>query len=188
MKNSFFKMAIASTMVCSFLLPIISNTANAEPIEGGTGQARGVGHTYSLTAAKGWAIDVEAAKAEGISMVFYPTGSSWKESSAVIYTRPIGRDSKIRRTQDAVNNVVKDFRQNGHPKYSAAFKNNLKIDDQRTAKIYWFKGDNFGGLEAVAYIEEAKTINFVVLNARNAKAFQAALPAFTEIVKSYQPQ
>jgi hypothetical protein len=72
--------------------------------------------------------------------------------------------------------------------YSAVFKNNLKIDDQHTAKIYWFKGDSFGGLEAVAYIEEAKTINFVVLNARSAKAFQAALPAFTEIVKSYQPQ
>jgi hypothetical protein len=117
MKNSFFKIAISSTMFCSFLLPIISSTAYAKPIEGGTGQASGVGHAYSLTAAKGWSIDVEAAKAQGISMVFYPTGSSWKESSAVVYTRPIGRDSKIRKTQDVVNNVVKDFRQNGHPKY-----------------------------------------------------------------------
>jgi hypothetical protein len=37
----------------------------------------------------------------------------------------------------------------------------------------------------MAYFVEAKTINFVVLNSRKRKAFEAALPTFEKLVESY---
>ncbi|AFY94788.1 hypothetical protein [Chamaesiphon minutus] len=182
MKSTFSRIVIASTLIFGLALPIQAQ------VEGGSGKASGDNHNYALTAPKGWAIDSEAMRADGVPLVFYPANSSWANSQAVIYTRPMDRGNKIRNTQDVVNNLVTNFHNNGHPNYRASFKNNLKIGDKLIVKIYWFSGDRYGNHEAVAYIEEAKTINFIVLNARNIKAFQDGLPAFTEIVKSYRSQ
>jgi hypothetical protein len=155
-------------------------------VEMGIGKAFGANHAYQLTAPRGWIADDKAAKAQGVPVVFYPKGSSWSKSSAVIYTRPINRDDQIKIAQDVVNNTVQDFHRNGSPGYKATFKQNLSLGNGRVAKIYFFEGDRYGNLEAAAYLEEAQTINFIVFNARNQEAFKANLSAFMAIVKSYR--
>ena len=52
-------------------------------------------------------------------------------------------------------------------------------------KIYYYTGDQWGNFEAAGYIEEKKTINFVVLSARNKVAFESSLDAFRSILRSY---
>jgi hypothetical protein len=155
-------------------------------VEMGIGKAFGANHAYQFTAPRGWIADDKAAEDQGIPVVFYPKGSSWSKSTAVMYTRPIGRNDQIKTAQDVVNNTVQDFHSDGSPGYKATFKQNLSLGNGQVAKIYFFEGDRYGNSEAAAYIEEAQTINFIVFNARNKEAFKANLSAFMAIVKSYK--
>jgi hypothetical protein len=170
----------------SFLLLSISQKALAGRVEGGSGKAYGERHSYHLTAPKGWVIDDESAQEQGVPLVFYPVGSSWTNSHKVIYTRPRDIDGNISTIDDVVKSLVTDFHQNGSPNYRSEFKQNVSLPNRHTAKIYWFSGDRYGNYEAVAYIKERKTINFIVLNAKNKQDFLQSLPAFTVIVKSYR--
>jgi hypothetical protein len=179
--RSLFLLTIALSTVFggSISLPVA-----AQVLEG-SGRVRGISH-YSLAAAPGWMIDDKAAAAEGVPLVFYPQDSSWQKGEAVIYTRSREKISGIRNAADVARSTVADFHQNGHSNYQGTLKETIKIG-KLSAKIYWFKGDNFGSYEAAAYIERPGAIDFLVLNARNQSAFQKSLPAFMAIVKSYQP-
>lgn len=55
----------------------------------------------------------------------------------------------------------------------------------RKAEIYYYIGDKWGNCEAAGYIEEKKTINFVVLSAKNKADFDRSLEAFKSILLSY---
>jgi hypothetical protein len=144
--RSLFLLTIAlSTVFCGGIsLPIA-----AQALEG-SGRVRGISH-YTLTAAPGWMIYDKAAAAEGVSLVFYPQGSSWQKGEAVIYTRSREKKSGIRNATDVAKSTVANFHQNGHLNYQATFKETIKVG-QLSAKIYWFKGDNFGNYEAAAYL------------------------------------
>jgi hypothetical protein len=170
----------------SLLLLSIDQSVLAKQLEGSSGKAYGERHSYHLTAPKGWIIDDESAREQGVPLVFYPVGSSWKNSQAVIYTRPRTIDGNIRTIDDVVKSLVANFHQNGSPNYRGEFKQNLSLPNRRTARIYWFGGDRDGNYEAVAYIKERETINFIVLNARTKQDFLQSLPAFNTIVKSYR--
>jgi hypothetical protein len=170
----------------SFILLSIDQNVLANRLEGSSGEAFGDRHSYHLTAPKGWIIDDESTREQGVPLVFYPVGSSWKNSQAVIYTRPRTIGGNIRTIDDVVKSLVADFHQNGSPNYRGEFKQNLSLQNRRTARIYWFDGDRDGNYEAVAYIKERETINFIVLNARTKQDFLQSQPAFNTIVKSYR--
>ena len=131
-------------------------------------------------------LDNESAVSQGLDAVFYPKGGSWEKSVVVAYARAIPRTKEINSADDAAKQVIADFHAQGSPKYDGQRVRTIKVGEKGEAVIYHFSGDKWGNSEAVAYFVEAKTINFVVMNSRKRKAFEAALPAFEQLVASYR--
>ena len=77
------------------------------------------------------------------------------------------------------------LRAQGNPDYSAKFFKTIKIQDGREGAIYRCSGSKTGDIEATAYFNEKRTIDFVTLSCRSEKVFDTALPAFEQLVASY---
>ena len=85
-----------------------------------------------------------------------------------------------------VNKTITKFHTNGNPNYKAEQKPPLSLPDNREAIIYYFQGDQWGNFEAVGYIEENKTINFLVFNAHTKALFDKYVPSFYKLLSSYR--
>ena len=148
--------------------------AEASIAEGGTGVLFGNDHTFSFTAVEGWVLDNQSGVDQGLHMIFYPKGQTWRDSPVIMYGRAV-----------PVSSVQSDFRRNGSIDYKSEERDALNLGGGKQADIYHFSGDQGGNYEAVAYIQEIDTINFLVFNSRSKKHFEKYLANFYQIVKSY---
>lgn len=173
-------------LLISFAIAIFCISAYAQIKDDSpkAGMIYGEDHAYLLAAPKGWVMDNQSGKSDGLQAVFYPEGSSWAGGAAVMYTNVLGKSSEKQPIKEIIDGDIADFKQN-----SAT----LKVDDAKmidlgkgkSAVVKYFSGDAHGNFEAIAYIDEAKLVVIVVLSARNKKEFDASLPAFEELTKSY---
>ena len=145
----------------------------------------GEDHAILLKAPAGWIGDDRSGRNQGLHVVFYPVGSSWKDSHVVAYVRVRPKDHRIQSVQDLVEDTLNDFRTSGSPRIRATKAPPLHTKRGREAQVYHFTGDAWGNYEAVAYFEEPKTINFIVLNARTKEAFERSLPSLQGLVHEY---
>lgn len=173
-------------ILAASLLLTSTGPGSAEILEEGVGIVYGTDHAFSLKAPKGWVLDNESGVDQGVHAAFYPKGGTWAESTIIAYARARPKTDKIASADDAAKAVVADFHANGSPDYKARRVKTLKTDSGHEAVIYHFSGDEFGNSEAVAYFVEEKTINFVVINSRDAKVFADSLEAFEALAKSYR--
>lgn len=146
----------------------------------------GTDHAFNFTAPSGWVLDNQSGVQQGLHMVFYPAGQTWENSSVMAYGMSLAKDSELRSIEDQVKRTVEDFRSNGNKQYTAEAKDDFQLPDGKTAKIYLFRGDQWGNYEAAGYIEEKETINFLIYNSRNKSDFEKNLPAFKSILASYK--
>lgn len=160
--------------------------AGASVREEGVGILYGENHAFSLQAPKGWVLDNESGVKQDIYAVFYPKGSTGKESAVVAYTRSRPRTKEIATADDAAKDVIREFHANGSPKYRGKRIKTVKTTKGKEAVIYHYSGDAWGNKEAAAYFVEEKTINFVVLTARQPELFTSSLAAFEALVHSYE--
>lgn len=166
-----------------FLLMLLPGSSVAA---GSSGMLFGSDHAFYFTAPKGWVLDNQSGVRQGLHMVFYPAGQTWKGTPVIAYGMAVSKNQEVRSAEDQVRLTVDEFRSNGNNEYTAEAKGEVSIPDGRTAKIYFFHGDQWGNYEAAGYIDEKKTINFLVFNARNKADFEIYLPAFKAILASYK--
>ena len=62
----------------------------------------------------------------------------------------------------------------------------LKLRDGTTALVNHFSGDKWGNHESVAYIETPTVWVMVVVSSREEPTYKASLPAFGDLVRSYE--
>jgi hypothetical protein len=153
--------------------------------EGTTALIYGDGFSYQVTSPAGWVLDTESGAADGLKPVFYPTGRTWANAPAVIYVHSIERehDAKL----DAViASETDNFRHvaGGHPMVRVAPA--VELESGAQVPIRLFSGDRFGNHEAVAYLDGPNVVGLVVLAAHQQADFNAALPAFRALVKSWR--
>ncbi len=154
--------------------------------EGGTGMLFGDNHAFSFTAPKGWVLDNQSGVRQGLHMVFYPLGQSWSGSPVMAYGRSVSKDSRLRTIEGHVKVTVDQFHRSGSPNYRAEAKDRVSLNDGKTVHVYFFQGDRWGNYEAVGYVEEPETINFLVYNARNKEEFEKHLLAFRFMIATYR--
>ncbi len=171
--------------IIAFILALLIHTTSAAMIEEGVGIVYGSNHAFSFKAPKGWMLDNESGVGQGVHAVFYEKGGSWEKSKVVAYARAADRGDGVKTAADQVEKTIADFRKRGNVKYDGTKVKTVKTESGKEGEIYHFSGDKWGNFEAVAYFVEDKTINFVVLNSRDEKLFNDALPAFEELAKSY---
>ena len=155
--------------------------------EEGAGIIYGKNHVFSLQAPKGWVLDNESGVSQGLHAVFYPIGETWRDSKIMAYARGIIKnDENIKDINSFVNFTIENFKRNGHLNYKGSFHKTLKSKvKNKIGYIYFYEGDNWNNFEAVAYFEEEKTINIIVLNSQNKKVFEKSLFIFYDLVSSY---
>ena len=145
----------------------------------------GKDYAFEIKAPRSWVLDNDAGKDQGINLVFYPTGTSWQTSKAVIYVRVRTYGTALRNIADQVNDTLRNLKDTGSPNVSVRRVRTLTTLDASKAEIYYFSGDKFGNYEATAYIQARGSIRFITLSARDQDSFRQALPAFDAIVTSY---
>ena len=175
------------------VLILLSGFAHAQetPDKGGdSGIIYGENHAFTLTAPSGWVLDNTSGKRQGLQVVFYPEGSSWKNGAAVMYANVYQKKNvKEESLEKVIAGDVDEYK-----KRSAELKvtdaepiltaGDVRVKDKK-AVIKYFTGDENGNHEAVAYIDEGKVVVMLVLTARSKKDFESSLAAFKELVGSY---
>jgi hypothetical protein len=159
--------------------------ASALITEAGTGILYGETYAFHVRAPKGWIFDNESGLQQGLDCVFYPKGRTWQDSKVIAYARAEARTKEVQTADDAAKAAVDDFHGRGNPSYEGKRVKTIKTSAGKEGVIYHFSGDRFGSFEAMVYFVEAKTINIIVLNAREKKAFEDALPDFDQLAASY---
>jgi hypothetical protein len=155
-------------------------------LEGGAGILCGPDYFFSLQAPPGWVIDNQAGVKQGVDAVFYPIGSSWERSSVVCYGNARRITAEEKTPEQMARADIAEFHANGSAQYEGHFKETIELPESRVAQIWEFQKDKGGNFEAIAYISEKKTINFIVLHANSQKDFAQAWPSFQKLVLSYQ--
>jgi hypothetical protein len=158
----------------------------AEQILEGYSVVRGKEYAFEIKAPRGWVLDNEAAKQQGLNLVFFPSGTDWQTSKAVIYVRVRSNDANVRDVDGQVEDTIRNLRANGSPNASVKYVNTLTTQDASKAKVYYYSGDKFGNFEATAYIQAKGSIHFLTLSARDQESFQRGLSAFHSVVTSYE--
>ena len=168
-----------------FLVPF-SPICFADQIFEGYSVVRGKEYAFEIKAPRGWVLDDEAAKQQGLNLVFYPTGADWQTSKAVIYVRVRTNDANVRNVDGQIEDTIRNLRASGSPNASVKYIKTLTTQDASKAKVYYYSGDKFGNFEATAYIQAKGSIHFFTLSARDQESFQRALSAFHSVVTSYE--
>lgn len=143
----------------------------------------GNNHVFMVTPPKGWVLDTRCGVQQGLFAVFYPMGLSWDSSSTLIYV-----NASEREYSEAISSFMKReiSRLREHSPYIEVEEGEpIVTQDGKIAEVRCFSNDRYGNSEAVAYIPEDNVFALIVLASRNKEAFDAAKPAFEEIVKSY---
>ena len=168
------------------LFIISVSTALAEQIFEGYSVVRGKDYAFQIEAPRSWVLDNAVAKDQGLNLVFYPTGTNWDTSKAVIYVRVRTNGAALRNIDDQVNDTLRNLRETGSPNVTVKHVKTLTTQDASKAEIYYFAGDKFGNLEATAYIQAQGSIHFITLSARDLDSFRQAITAFDAVVTSYE--
>jgi hypothetical protein len=169
-----------------WLTIISASTVCAEQILEGYSVVRGKDYAFEIKAPRSWVLDNGAANDQGINLVFYPTGTNWDNSKAVIYVRVRTNGAALRNISDQVNDTVRNLREAGSPNATVKHVKTLTTQDASKAEIYYYTGDKFGNFEATAYIQARGSIHFITLSARDQDSFRQATPAFDAVVTSYE--
>jgi hypothetical protein len=160
-----------------------SPPAPPQVVDGHSGLVFGDNHAFWLTAPPGWVLDNKSGVSDGLQAVFYPAGQSWRDGIAVMYSNAASK--QVKSLAVFIAGDVDRFKSQS-PKISVRDAPSAKTRDGKTATVKLFRGDAAGNSEAVAYVEEDKVFVLIVLSSRNERAFEQALPAFLQLVQSYQ--
>lgn len=147
-----------------------------------SGVVWGPSHAFYLSPPTGWVLDNRSGVSQGLYAVFYPEGSSWADSTRVMYVNTVKRERR-----DIATLIREDTARIRSE--SAGVK--VTIADPipigtGSAEVRRFSGDRWGNCEAVAYIAERNIFVLLVLTARNQDLFLKSLNAFKSMVKSYE--
>ncbi len=144
----------------------------------------GGGHAFAVTAPNAWVLDTSSGATQGLNAVLYPKQGSWEDSPAVMYVSATSRVPE----QPLANFVGAELARlrAANPKVRAAALPAIQTHDGKRASVWHLEGDRWGNHEAIAYIEEQSVFVTIVLTARRAGDYKAALPAFTALVKTYE--
>jgi hypothetical protein len=143
----------------------------------------GTGHTFVLTAPPGWVLDNQSGAQQGLYAVFYPKGSSWKGSKAVMYA-----NTTLKEKGETLESFMKFDEANYRDNYKTKKMEDaapLAIANGRKVPVKYFLGDQNGNYEAVAYVDEKTIVAFLVMTAREEGLFRKDLPLFQKLVASY---
>lgn len=145
----------------------------------------GQNYAFVLTAPKGWVLDTHSGRAEGAAAVFYPEGSSWEASSAVMYAQVVPITDPARQTlRFIIQSVINQMRAQS-PRLVVRVGLPLPTASSQRAAVRKISGTPDGNQNAVAFLSGRQSDTELVLSAHTDAQFRASWTAFKRLVASY---
>ena len=147
------------------------------------GLVYGDDHAFFVTAPPGWVVDNRSGVPAGLHAVFYPRGSTWRDSAALMYAHVTTREPG-----DTLDSFIADdidVVRHRSPKVIVKDEPSIATKYGRVAAIRYFSGDSPRNFEAVAYMAEKRVNVVIALTARTQDAFERSLQSFQTLVQSY---
>jgi hypothetical protein len=144
----------------------------------------GRSHSFVLKEPAGWIMNSQTAKSQGLEVVLYREGSSWKDAVVVMYARVIHKDETQDTVEKVIANDVTDFlKLNKESKVSESTPLQTHNKKEAMSKVFYDAANK--NYEIVTFIDEAKVVVILAMSSRNKSEYEKALPAFTSLVASY---
>ncbi len=176
-QSTILLMLLVGTAISQNKIPV-----KADSSEANSGIIYGDQHAFMLAAPKGWVLDNSSGVSQGLHAVFYPRGGSWEHSPSVMYANTASKKVKGNETLNKlIAYDVGQYRRN-HKSIKIVDAPDISLSNKKTAVVKYFY---FSNAEAVAYIDEEKTVVLIVLSSNSSDEFQNSLPAFRKLVESY---
>ena len=142
---------------------------------------------YTTRAPAGWTLDNESGQPDGLCLVGYPAGGSWKSSETVIYTNatPKSAEKGTRSLAEMVESDLK-LHKAGQPGLRILDGPKLSNHGRKLVSKQFMGISGSKSFEAVAYVDEPGAVVFLVMTSRTDTGFKRALPAFKSFVEGYQ--
>lgn len=143
-------------------------------------------HCFGLVPPQGWVIDDSSGLGSKIRVVLYPKGQKWSTAGTVMYVNPIhqARDEH-KSLQQMIDQDVQGFLKQS-PRGKVTIAPQVKTRAGKLAEVRLFAREGGDPQEAVAYVMEEDLAMLLVLSSREVGGIKGALPAFREMVASYQ--
>jgi hypothetical protein len=143
-------------------------------------------HAFGVITPPGWVLDDTSGLGSRIRVVFYPKGQTWATSPVVMYSNPLHQDPKHPKTLlEMIERDVAEFEAHA-PKGRVTTAPNLSAGGGRPALVRYFAPEGGAPTSAVSYLQEPDFVMMLVLDAKSPGEFTRALPAYREMVGSYQ--
>jgi CRISPR/Cas system-associated exonuclease Cas4 (RecB family) len=172
-------------MITAIILVLLLNAmACSDTIDKGKGVFQAGNYSFSCSVPKGWIIDDKNGINKGLNIVLYPVQNSWTDSPVIIYGDSVSK-SKIATVKLQAEITMQEYKNKGSYNYKIENRLFIDISEGKKAELFYFSEDQWGNREAIAYFEEAESINYLVYNARTKEMFEKYLKDFHKIIQTY---
>jgi hypothetical protein len=145
----------------------------------------GCDYAFILKEPNGWVLDTSVGNKQGMDAVLYPEGSSWKESTAVMYVRIIYKNATDKKTIDQVIQDDIDTFKAASSDSTVTSMPSFTTRDKKSAIAKNFYDAHNKNYEAVGFIDEPKVVVIAVLSSRSKEDYDKSLSSFKDLIASY---
>lgn len=154
------------------------------PNEGAASIIYGAGWTFTITAPAGWVFDCEGGRRQGLSTAPLPRGLTWDNSAVLMYALARDRTPDQTIAQFVTNDVARWRGQS--PSIVVEVGNPVATAKGRAAPVRRMLDDRASRDMTVAYLAEDSVFVILALTAKARPAYGQAIPAFEQLVRSYE--
>jgi hypothetical protein len=143
----------------------------------------GHGYKFALVTPAGLISDGELARNLRIGALFYPPGSSWND--ALAFTARVVEKTATAGLAEIVAQDEAQYKEST-PAVEISEQPSIPLSSGASARVRSFRDEPHSLNEAVAYIDQSKTVALVVLRANSNEEFKKGWPLFDALVRSYR--
>ena len=136
---------------------------------------------FNISAPKGWVLDNESGKEQGMPCVLYPKGSSWADAKTVMYAKIAS--TEFEDVNAFVTWAIKGMKaKRGIPKQKIA---SGKTQDGRDYFINEYPATKtYSQWERVGYVQLPHAVVYIVLSSRDKTSYSKDAPALEKVLKT----
>jgi hypothetical protein len=156
------------------------------------GMIYGKDHSLLLCAPPGWVLDNKALAQQGIYATFYRQSLTYDEAEKRATLMYVNVKGKVGPAQTAAAMMKLDAQKTKSESPHGVIERAASIvipaskgHKSRTVPVQRFLNDYGGGFEAVAYVEDERTVTLIVISSVSKAILGQDYPSFVKLVQSY---
>jgi len=144
-------------------------------------------YSFTLGLPKNWDFSFDQARKHGATLVFFPEGGGFDQSTTIVYVTDLCRANCAGTLTKVIDATLTNAKHNS-PKLNVAILDPLKTAEGGEAQVRVLTGesDPRQAKEAPAFIEHNETVILVVLTTKDATNWDTDYKALREIISGHK--